>query len=121
MRPRALSISAVLFATTLACRPVDQPPAETSNSDSSEESGLEQAADPSSTQLTAPLRCGCVLEGVGQCGEYVEIDGEFVELGLPASSELGSMPFCGKDGLRAELEGELENGRFLASHFAYVE
>lgn len=63
------------------------------------------------------VTCGCTLEAVGHCGEYAEVDGQFVELQLPASSELGKMPFCGKEGLRAKIEGEVKAGRLVASSF----
>jgi hypothetical protein len=69
------------------------------------------------------LRCGCAVEGVGQCGNYIEVDGEFVELVLPAETaeELGEMPFCGKTDLVANVEGEIVDGKFVATEFEYVE
>lgn len=64
-----------------------------------------------------PVTCGCTLEEVGHCGEYAQVGGHFVELQLPASSELGKMPFCGREGLTALIEGELTGGRLVASSF----
>jgi len=66
------------------------------------------------------LACGCSLPAVGHCSEWAEIDGEQVELVLPATSNLGPMPFCGRTGLRAELEGELVEGKFVVTNFHYV-
>ena len=31
------------------------------------------------------------------------------------------MPFCGKTGLRAKVEGTLEDGKFVATSFAYAD
>jgi hypothetical protein len=69
------------------------------------------------------LRCGCAVEEVGQCGNYIEIEGQFVELVLPEekTAELGEMPFCGKDDLMASVEGEMVDGKFVATTFEYVE
>lgn len=75
------------------------------------------------TEHVHGLRCGCAVEGVGQCGNYIEVDGEFVELVLPAekTEELGEMPFCGKTDLVATVEGEIVDGKFVATEFEYVE
>ena len=76
----------------------------------------EQAA-----QSGQALACGCSLPAVGHCSEWAEVDGEFVELVLPAASGLGAMPFCGKTGLRAELEGELVEGKYVVTNFRYIQ
>jgi hypothetical protein len=79
------------------------------------------AALRSAKHSAVPLKCGCAIEEVGYCGEYAQIDGRFVELGLPPVAALGDMPFCGKEGLKGDLEGRLEGGRFMASAFSYSE
>ncbi len=77
------------------------------------------APAPTAAAHVHELACGCVLDAVGHCAEYIRDDGEFVELVPPV--DLGSMPFCGKDGLSARVDGELKDGKFVASTFAYVE
>ena len=69
------------------------------------------------------LRCGCVVEGVGECGNFIEVEGEYVELVLPdeTDAELGEMPFCGETELMANVDGEVVDGRFIATSFEYVE
>ncbi len=56
------------------------------------------------------VKCGCAIEGIGKCGEYVEIAGKFIP--IEGDLGLGSMPFCHKEGLKAKVEGEMKNGKF---------
>lgn len=77
----------------------------------------ETAATPASLGTVHALKCGCAIESVGHCGEYIEVEGQWVALKAPI--DLGSMPFCHKDGLRARVEGRVENGVFVATAFAY--
>jgi hypothetical protein len=65
------------------------------------------------------LACGCALEDVGLCGNYIQIEGRFVE--LVGTTGLGSMPFCGKEGLKGEVTGELRDGKFEATSFKYAD
>jgi hypothetical protein len=70
---------------------------------------------------THDVRCGCALSEVGHCGNYIEVEGQFVELVLPEEKDLGDTPFCGKEELVAQAEGELVDGKFVATTFEYVE
>ncbi len=56
------------------------------------------------------VKCGCAIEGIGKCGEYVEIGGEYVP--IEGDLGLGLMPFCHKDGLKAKVEGDVRDGKF---------
>ncbi|MCH2110905.1 MAG: hypothetical protein MK135_16425 [Polyangiaceae bacterium] len=69
---------------------------------------------------THAVTCGCTLEHVGHCSEYVEVDGQFVELQLPESQDFGPMPFCGKEGIKAKVAGELKNGKVIATSFEII-
>ena len=75
------------------------------------------AAKPVAVHGEHGLKCGCAIPEVGSCGEYVEVDGKYVPLELPADAGLGPMPFCGKEGLRGEVEGELTSGKVVARKF----
>jgi hypothetical protein len=111
--PRAALLSAFALAL-VAC--------ENAPSDGARASGPAPAADAAHSHVSGQhaVKCGCALPEVGHCGEYVEVDGKFVELELPASVDLGKMPFCGKEGLRAEVEGELRGGKVVSTKFALV-
>ena len=66
------------------------------------------------------LSCGCVLEEAGmKCGNYINIDGSFVE--LTGNTGLGAMPFCKKEGLKGEVAGEVVDGKFVATSFKYAD
>lgn len=64
------------------------------------------------------VACGCSIPEVGHCGEYAKIDGAFVEI---TDHGLGSMPFCGKSGLRAKIDGQVEGGKLKAKSVELVE
>lgn len=55
-----------------------------------------------------PVKCGCKLE-VKKCSEWAEIDGQWVQ--LTGNHGMGSMPFCGKENLRARVTGNLKDGK----------
>jgi hypothetical protein len=63
--------------------------------------------------------CGCSLSEVGHCGEYAQVNGEF--LPIEGDLGLGPMPFCGKAGLRAKIKGEVTDGRLMATSLELVE
>lgn len=63
--------------------------------------------------------CGCAIDSIGKCGEYIVVDGK--HLVLTGDLGLGDMPFCKKDGLKAKVEGKVEDGKFVATSFEYVQ
>ena len=65
-----------------------------------------------------PVECGCVIESIGRCGNYALVEGQVVPLDFPA---LGKMEFCGREGLRASIDGEVVDGRLVAQSFDLVE
>lgn len=52
-----------------------------------------------------PVKCGCKIESVKKCSEWAEVDGEWVK--MTGDHGLGSMPFCGKEDVRARVSGKL--------------
>ncbi len=91
--------------------------------------GLLLGACSTSNSIEAPvavtgihaLACGCALPEVGVCGEYLELEGRYIELVPPPAIDLGHMPFCGKDGLEAEVEGSLDGERAVLTSFRLSE
>jgi len=83
-----------------------------------------QAAEPVSAPVVEgahSVRCGCSLEDVGTCGNYVEFEGAYVELEFPEDLDPGEMAFCGQDDLMAKVEGGVSDGKFVVTSFEYVE
>ena len=64
---------------------------------------------------TRKVSCGCAIESIGACGNYVEIDGNFAYIANSTDFGLGSMEWCGKEGVTAESSGELKGDQFYAS------
>ncbi|MBL8900577.1 MAG: hypothetical protein JNM84_23300 [Planctomycetes bacterium] len=58
--------------------------------------------------------CGHALPEVGHCGNFVEIEGQWVEVLWP---ELGVMEWCrqGKKGAEVEITGAMKDGKFVAT------
>ena len=92
-----------------------------------EKLGISESADPSgqptatSSAASADAHvhnvvCGCNLGKA--CGNMIEVDGQYV----PLEGDLGleKAAFCGKHGLQAKAEGELKDGKFIASSFAHI-
>ncbi|MGD8414592.1 MAG: hypothetical protein PVF33_10180 [Candidatus Latescibacterota bacterium] len=64
---------------------------------------------------TRNVKCGCAIEEIGHCGNYVEINSQYVELANSEDVGLGGMEWCGKSGVKVETAGEIKNGKFVAS------
>ncbi|MEE9384602.1 MAG: hypothetical protein V3V08_14450 [Nannocystaceae bacterium] len=121
MPPRRLALHVLVVVTAWAAVSACGGPTnkESTKAAAAAPPALQQAPAQHQTRDEAGMHdvvCGCSLEEVGHCGEYVEMDGKFVELELP-DDELGPMPFCGKDGLSAKVEGEMHGGKFVAKAF----
>ena len=75
------------------------------------------APDPVAKVIKAPeihrAVCGHVLEQVGHCGNYVQIDGRYVEILWP---ELGVMEWCkqGQAGAEVEITGAMKDGKWTS-------
>ena len=60
-------------------------------------------------------QCGCTIDGINQCGNYVMLDGTYVEIANWEALELGHMEWC-KDGeVRIQTGGAVEDGVFTAA------
>jgi len=64
---------------------------------------------------TRNVTCGCVLESVDHCGNYIEIESQYVEIANGEEHGLGGMEWCGKEDVQAESAGEIKNGKFVAA------
>jgi len=87
------------------------------------EANIEAAALPDMTVSTGvhTVQCGCSIESVGACGNYVEIDSHFVEISNSQDLGLGAMEWCGSGPAKAEVAGEVKDGAFVASAFEIQE
>ncbi len=64
---------------------------------------------------TYPVACGCSIESVGHCGNYIEVAGDHYEIANSEEQGLGGMEWCGKAGVTVVAEGEIEDGKFVAA------
>jgi hypothetical protein len=64
---------------------------------------------------TRNASCGCALEEVGHCGNYVQIDSKYVALANSEELGLGGMEWCGKSDVKVETAGEVKDGKFIAA------
>jgi len=87
-----------------------------------EPAAKEAAAAPGTATATATaqagahvhdLACACTL---GQaCANMIEVDGKYVPLAGETGVAHGA--FCGAKGLKAEVPGELKEGKYIATSF----
>ncbi len=55
----------------------------------------EQAEGPVPLEsATRELRCGCHIEGIGTCGNYVADGDDWLEISNPGDHNLGKMEWC---------------------------
>ena len=73
----------------------------------------EPDATPTATASVHHAMCGCSIEGVGLCGNYIQIEDEYVHLEHPG---LGEMEFCAQKsaGAKVEAVGAMADGEFVA-------
>ena len=66
------------------------------------------------------VKCGCSIDGIGRCGNYIMIDGNYVPLVHPS---LGKMEFCSQKaaGAKIETKGAMKDGKFVAETWKLIE
>ncbi|MFT5288600.1 MAG: hypothetical protein ACI8QS_001326 [Planctomycetota bacterium] len=115
--PLLLSLS--FFAS---CGTNAETDADHSGSTVAEEVGTDSNQEIELAEGEAHVECGCAIASIGACGEYIEVDGEMVELIFPDGVDLGPMPFCGKDDLVATVGGAMSgDDKYVATDFALRE
>ncbi|MEL6714245.1 MAG: hypothetical protein AAFP86_10760 [Planctomycetota bacterium] len=89
MRPRVRSGAALVLTVLLAACGGGS----SSGTDGSGETGVE-AAPVAIPEGTYEVRCGCRIEGIGHCGNYVRVDGDWLEIANGAELGLRRMEWC---------------------------
>jgi len=84
---------------------------------------VDGGGDPGQSEPSAELldaMCGCSIEGIGRCGNYIKMDGEFVVLVHPS---LGVMEFCKdkKNGAKVQVTGSMVEGKYVADSYERVD
>ena len=72
-------------------------------------------ADMTVELATLNASCGCTLDEVGHCGNYVQIGSQYVALANGEELGLGGMEWCGKSDVKVETAGEVKDGNFIAA------
>lgn len=110
---RKISVLLVI-ALTVACSSADKT-SETARTDDTPSVDGAGSASIAVESATRNVSCGCAIEGVGACGNYIEIDEKFVHIANSTDLGLGAMEWCGKEGVTAESSGEIRDGEFFAA------
>lgn len=74
-------------------------------------------ADMAVASGTHNVKCGCSIEGIGRCGNYIEVETQFVEIANGSDLGLGVMEWCSSGPAEAVAAGEIKDGKFIASAF----
>lgn len=98
---------ALLLALVAAGCPNSPPPAAPAPAAPAPAAPTAKVAPQAVEDRELPVKCGCKLEDVKKCSEWAQLDGQWVQ--LTGNHGLGSMPFCGKENLKAKVTGHVEN------------
>ncbi len=53
-------------------------------------------------ESTHEVRCGCGIDSIKKCGNYVDVDGTWAQIANPADFGLGKMEWCAEKGHKVE-------------------
>lgn len=75
-----------------------------------------QKPAPVAEAVVHDVMCGCSIDGVGRCGNYILIDGKYVPMIHPT---LGKMEWCSRKekGAKVETVGAMKDGKFIAQNW----
>jgi hypothetical protein len=65
--------------------------------------------------ISTHVQCGCTIESVGQCGNFVEIDTKYIPIANDKEIGLGHMEWCKQGPVAADVAGEVVDGKFVAT------
>jgi len=100
----------------VACGSDSQQEDAQSAADSHQEAPVELAVQDMPVEAgTYTVACGCSIESVGHCGNYIDLAGNHVEIANSEELGLGGMEWCGKSDVTAEASGEVKDGKFVAA------
>jgi hypothetical protein len=109
----------------VACSSENQE-AETAESTEQTTDAIERVAEQSKSALddmavelaVRNVSCGCKVEGIGECGNYVEIGSQYVEIANSEELGLGNMEWCKLSHVTANVAGEVKDGMFVGTTLA---
>jgi hypothetical protein len=61
------------------------------------------------------VACGCSIEGVGHCGNYIQVGEDYVPIANSEEMGLGKMEWCGQSDVTVVASGEIKDGEFVAT------
>jgi hypothetical protein len=78
-------------------------------------------ADQVITRSVHSVECGCRIDDINKCGNYVSLEGAYLPIAKEgAGAELGAMEWCSTPDSSAEVEGSVIDGRFVATYIKTV-
>ena len=78
--------------------------------------GATAVADGTALDGEYTVRCGCAIDEVGKCGNFVEVAGN--NMMLTGDIGLGPMEFCKQPDQMAHVHGTVTDGKVVATEFA---
>ena len=80
------------------------------------EAGGPDALTDMTVEGTHNVACGCKLESIGHCGNYIEVDGKYIAVANSEALGLGPMEWCKHDGpVEATATGTVTDGEFVGT------
>lgn len=82
------------------------------------EEHIEISVDPvpaKTTSISTNVQCGCTIDSISKCGNFVEIDSKYIPIANDKELGLGHMEWCNQGPVAADVAGEVVDGAFVAS------
>ena len=114
---KLLSLSLVLSLFAAGCS--SEKPADPANNNepAKNDAPAKKVIGPTEHEVAVRhAKCGCSIEGIGHCGNYIEVEGQYVPL---IHESLGKMEFCKqKDaGVDIKVAGQMVDGKYVAKQW----
>jgi hypothetical protein len=113
----SLSVLFCVFATACSADVSDAPKEPANREAAPVNQGMAQVVDAEIVERDA--KCGCSIEGVGHCDNFIMIEGKYVPM---IHASLGKMEFCKfKDaGAKVKVKGAMQDGKYIAAQWELV-
>lgn len=79
------------------------------------ETNVTVLADMAVESGTHNVKCGCSVDGVGKCGNYIEVESQYVKIANGDDLGLGAMEWCTTGPATATAAGAIKDGEFVGT------
>ncbi|MGK0300055.1 MAG: hypothetical protein ACI89X_000923 [Planctomycetota bacterium] len=104
-------------ANTIDPANIDPANIDAANTDAGNTDAIKKVVGPTTKEVAVrEVKCGCSIEGIGHCGNYILVEGQYVPL---IHKSLGKMEFCKQKaaGAKIKVAGMMKDGKYVAEQW----